>query len=196
MNNPIIAIEGMSFSGKTTLINLLSNHDFELVPELATFNDNKKSFSPLPTNINDALESDDWFQKKEEKRCKLALEKQIDKKVIVDRWFISSTGYIFARDVLLSYNTLEYQFEGIKKRMNKGSLFLPYFVYLDVDTDTVKKRHLDPRKQYGGFELNGSLMVEPYKDDFFALQKYFYDLFAEIYSQRVLKLSSSNLNTV
>lgn len=192
MNNPIIAIEGLSFSGKTTLCNILKEKGFENVKELAELCNGGKNFPDFPMNSNEAIKNDNWFQKIEEIRCKDALNKQANKSVVADRWFISSTGYIFARDILLGYDTLESHIEGIKEGMNKGVFFIPYFVYLDVDLNTIKKRHDVGREQYGGRELKGSLMVEPYIDNFFKLQKIFYDTFSLFYSSRVLILNDCN----
>jgi hypothetical protein len=187
MTAPIIALEGLSYAGKTRIMEAASTH-CALVPELASQCNGGADFPPLATNDLEAKHSDDWFMRREELRCSTALQYSLGGTVVLaDRWFVSGTGYIFARNVLIGLSPLGLHKDEVRNRLHEKKLYLPLFVYVNTPLPVIQER-MKMARPHGPNEINGSLLIPPYKHQFLALQHQFYQTLSEIMCDRTLVL--------
>ena len=152
-------------------------------------------FPPLACSTEEAIRNDRWFQQQEVRRCQESIEKCVLSRVVADRWFISSTSYILARDIILGLDAFEDHIADIDDKMIKEALILPFFVYVRTPVSTVLERMMGARKQYGGMELNGSLLTKQYRNAYLAHQEYFYDAFMLSFPDRILVVDGTKPST-
>jgi len=178
--NPIIAIEGLSFAGKTTLTKLLERDGFTRLYELADKFEYGAGFPPFPKTTEDAKKSDSWFVQQEVIREQDALLESIKKPVLQDRSYISGLAFGYARQTIFGLGDAEYQQGIIKQALTQGLLHIPWFVHLKIDIPTLydRKRKDEERrlKEYGEAAVrNVSISDEEMK--FFEKQLEFYQKF-------------------
>ncbi len=175
--NPIIAIEGISFAGKTTLTKLLEEQGLERLYELAEKFDYGAGFPSFPKTTDEARESDLWFIQQEVTREQNALIKSSRSVVVADRSFISGLAFGYARQEVFGLGDAIYQNELVRQALSQGLLHIPWLVYLKMDINTYFKRKENETniriKEYGEAAVrNVSISKEEKK--FFEKQIEFY----------------------
>ena len=144
----IVAIEGHSFAGKTTLLNyLVNNYPVSVVGEYDTFVKNTNEYPKFPhTTQEEALIDIDFFANLEKKRTNEILNKQVDKTLYIDRTFVSVV--LFQKFVNLIKNEFEYDsyFYAKKKFLqllnNNFSLIPDYIIILQTKNSFVHNSRL------------------------------------------------------
>jgi len=137
-NRPeIIAIEGSSFTGKTTLCKtLVDRFDFGFIPEYYFFAGKKFPDYPF-TDIRAARDNVDFFATLETAR-KLELEKTpaASGKIVVDRTFLSIAGFQYLASLRQQEGSsaLGYAQEKIDSLLTNNSIIIPdRLVILSID---------------------------------------------------------------
>ncbi len=138
--NPIIAVEGISFAGKTTLTRFLEKEGFARLYELAEKFDYGAKFPKFPENTEEAEQSDLWFIQQEVIREQDALAKSGSSPVIADRSFISGLAFSYARQSVFGLGDTNYQYSVIKKNITEGKLHIPWMIYLKIDLGSCFER--------------------------------------------------------
>lgn len=146
----IIVFEGLSCSGKTTLIKSLKKDQKSVcfIDELPL---NRSDNNPIDTN---------FCQINDEKKSELAMELDSeDKIVLVDRSYVSTLAYEFIKYKIydkteMYLDTLNWYFSGIVT----GKLIKPdKYVYIDVDEKTALRR----ASENGRLQLNFAWYTAP-----------------------------------
>ena len=182
--NPIIAIEGLSFAGKTTLIKLLETEGFTRLYELAEKFEYGAGFPPFPKTTDDAKKSDLWFVQQEVIREQDAQLKATSAPVLEDRSFISGLAFGYARQDVFGSGDALYQHGVIRQVVEQGKLHVPWLVHLKIKIDSLydRKGKDEERRirEYGEAAVcNASVSKEERK--FFEKQIEFYvRLFARV----------------
>ena len=140
-NNYLIAIEGIPYSGKTTLSHLIKqNMNFKRIPEIAEINNNGADFPLFPKNDLEAIQSDSWFFQEEIKRTQIIKEFIKTNSIIMDRSYVSSLAFVKSRFDCYNIGSIEEHSKLINAGLSNGSLIIPYHIFLDIDMDTYIKR--------------------------------------------------------
>ena len=188
MTRLIIAVEGLSHSGKTTFINhIISKTNFNFVPELIDFCGGPQNFPGLETTLEGAARNDLWFFEREVERCRYATN--LAGNVIADRWFISGTAYSHARGRIFGNDIMREHLSIAKDYLKDRRLYMPMMVYVDTDIEKIKKRSQIQRALTAG-DIPGCLMIKQYVDKFISYQKIFYDVFFGILGDSCLIVNS------
>lgn len=175
--NPIITIEGISFSGKTTLTKILEREGFARLYELAEKFDYGARFPKFAKNTEEAKQNDLWFLQQEIIREKEMILISNNKPVIADRSFVSALAFAYAREEVFGIGDMFYQSSIIKQAVNNGQLHLPWVVYLNIDIDNFfkRKRNDEERRiiEYGENAVK-NMKVHDKEKEFFEKQIEYY----------------------
>lgn len=176
--NPIIAIEGISFAGKTTLTKLLEKDGFARLYELAEKFEYGAGFPPFPKTTDEAKKSDLWFVEQEVKREQDARTKANIAPVVADRSFISGLAFGYSRQSVFRLGDVVYQHKIVRQVLDTEQLHIPWFVYLKIDINSFfeRKRKDEERRirEYGIRAVN-NLSVNEDERRFFEKQIEFYE---------------------
>jgi thymidylate kinase len=141
MSNRIIAVEGISYSGKTTLSQMLSQHSGVVrIYELAENHEFGAGFPPFPSNDSEAFSSDLWFFNQEVVRSQLAIEASKNSLVVLDRSYLSSQAFVKARNRCYGIGNPDHHADLIQYGLESGLLVEPEYIFIDIDMDTYKER--------------------------------------------------------
>lgn len=142
-----VALEGLSFSGKSSAIAWLrSNGSFRVIPELSDFHSGGSGFPAEDLNKLSSDEVDEWFLQAEVNRCNHAREISADNQVssiILDRSFLSIAIHAVVTSKMAGKKEQPLILEKIKKSITNGNLINSHFLYLKIDLKTHDKRSTD-----------------------------------------------------
>ncbi len=173
----IIAVEGISFAGKTTLTKLLEKQGCTRLYELAERFNYGAGFPPFPKTTDEAKKSDSWFVQQEIAREKDILAKAGTSILIADRSFISGLAFAYARQEVFGIGDVLYQQNLIKCAVSQGQLHIPWLVYLNITLDSFferKKKDSGRRiKEYGKVAVQ-NVSINEKESPFFEKQIEFY----------------------
>lgn len=175
--NPIIAVEGISFAGKTTLTKLLRLQSFARLYELSEKFEYGVLFPHFPKNTAEAKQSDLWFIEQEIARECDARLMATKSPVIADRSFVSGLSFGYARARIFALGDTNYQHNKIKQAIERGDLHTPWFVHLksDINLFFERKRKDNERriKEYGK-EAVKHVTIPKYEKEFIEKELEFY----------------------
>ena len=182
--NPIIAVEGVSFAGKTTLTKFLEKEGFSRLYELAEKFGYGAGFPHFPESTEAAKQSDHWFVQQEVIREQDALVKATCYPVIADRSFISGLAFSYARKSVFGLGDPNYQHGVVKEAISEGKLHIPWLIYLKIDLDSLFQRKEKDNarriKEYGAAAVANATIASD-EQLFFEKQREFYArLFANV----------------
>lgn len=131
--NRMVAIEGMAGAGKTTFINnYIKKANIEFLPELEI--DDKE------TLLQDNLETSKYFLIAEKQKSLLIEQLSIkNKNIVVDRTFLTTLAYCYARSKRLGNNEYE-QLQAFYEKNKHNITFPTKLILLDVDVNESLKR--------------------------------------------------------
>lgn len=181
---PIIAIEGISFAGKTTLSKNLAQAGFKRMYELSEKFGNGLDFPTFPKTTDEAKRSDAWFLEQEILRAAEARIYAENDIIIADRSFISGLAFAYARQKTYCLGNAVYQHELIRKALLSNRLYVPWLIYLHIDINTIfdrKSRDYERRLiNYGEKAIKNVTVLEK-EEQFFTEQiKYYESIFKKI----------------
>lgn len=130
----MIVLEGISCSGKTSVLHKIVEAGGQLVAENGTLS---ADFPPLPTNYEESRRNERIILPLEDKRCQVAREMQKD--AYLDRMLLSSLAISYA----WNYGSFDEFIEDVIDYIGEvDHLFLSdYTVLLEADLDTINKRN-------------------------------------------------------
>jgi thymidylate kinase len=175
---PIVAIEGISFAGKTTLTENLKRHGFSRLYELADKFEHGRNFPAFPKNTADANASDQWFLQQEFQRCAEALALSHNAPVVADRSFISGLAWSYARENTYRIGNRTHQHKLTRKYLGSGNLFVPWCILLRMGIDEYfsrKERDFKKRVTRFGSEAVDNVTLSDREDEFVEHQIRYYD---------------------
>ncbi len=180
---PIVAIEGISFTGKTTLSNKLASLGFVRIYELAEKFGYGADFPGFSRTNEEAKVSDEWFVKQEIIRAKEAKQQAQNNPVITDRSFISGLNYAFAREKVFGIGNITYQHDNIKRCTKTDELYVPWHVYLRMDLSTyLARKSKDTERrifEFGQKAVDNVTIFEQEEDFVLAQIEHYESVFAQ-----------------
>jgi thymidylate kinase len=181
--NTIIAIEGISYAGKTTLSKNLVDDGFSRLEELAEKFGHGAGFPSFPKTNEDAKKSDLWFIEQEIIRSAESKTKADNAAVVCDRSFISGLAFAYARQKIFKLGDVSYQHDLIRSAAADGKLHVPLLVYLALDFETFFKRKnqdYERRLREYGVDAVTNVTVTAHETAFFSKQiEYYETIFAK-----------------
>lgn len=163
MRNPVVALEGICGSGKTTICKEISSKGFQIVRELPTYYD-KTQFPGFAVETAGAIEANRWFLGREVERCRDARIMSVRGGVVADRWYYSICGVSYARSKTYGTQDGSTLQSDIQTWTSMNLLFEPTLVVIDTNVDLALKR-LQERREVteGDFNMNPDFMKWQYE---------------------------------
>jgi len=146
--NSFVAIEGISYSGKTTLTSYLQNIGIGIrVPELAELCNDGLEFPDFPSNNHEALASDNWFLRKEIDRMNRYLIPS-ESIFFLDRSYLSSLAFTYAREKKFGIGSHLVHKQCVNQAVQCGQLPTLRNVILRMDVETyLERKNLEKKKR-------------------------------------------------
>lgn len=130
----VLAIEGLSFSGKTTLLKALEADDVSIVPEIGEAYAEGRDF-PAKASSTSQWQRDMWFLDREIERFSL-----VRGNVIMDRCVLSFAAHLGARRVLNGTWPDHRVMRRLNEALKSHALGVPHVVILDVPMQEILRR--------------------------------------------------------
>jgi len=139
----IIAVEGIVHAGKTTLIRHLERvcdkTKFQFIKEYGDFIVGGQNFPGFPKNQIEALSSNGFFEKLEQKRFETI--RQISQVVILDRSLLSVLAYHYATEKITQEKIKCFN-DSLNYFLDNFSSWIPQVcLYLKITVSEMYKRH-------------------------------------------------------
>ncbi|NQU21174.1 MAG: hypothetical protein HQ567_07825 [Candidatus Nealsonbacteria bacterium] len=140
--NFLVAIEGISYAGKTTLCRSLAQHfAYHRLYELGDKFDGGIRFPPFPETDEEACESDHWFLEQEIRRYRCAKQLlEVNPVVVMDRSHLSSLAFTYARERVFKIGSFARHKQSIEEAVSRGLLPTPPTIVIDIDWETCSRR--------------------------------------------------------
>lgn len=193
MNYFLFALEGISYSGKTTLSKNLAEMGVSRMPELAEFYSNGAEFPTFPRNDEEAKISDKWFFEKECERMNITKEMLRNGPVVQDRSYISSQAFVYARNKVFGVGDPEYNKQLINESLEKDIIIKPNIIYLRISLEEFRyRKSVDLKRRISDF---GLLAVKnttyPKEENLMYSQIEFYELLTSLESVIIIDAQKS-----
>ena len=141
MNYKIIAVEGISGSGKTTIVEQLSKRNgWQQLAELSDRYNPIEEFPAFSIINSEAIAANNWFLNKEVARCCQAREMLKHGNVIADRWYFSVFAVSYARNRIFGTDDGTQLDKEVEIYLNKGELFTPEVYIIDIPISIAEER--------------------------------------------------------
>lgn len=199
LDNPFIALEGISYAGKTTLSHTCDVNGIKVLRELSEY----CIFPGIATDAEDMKVVDKWFYNQHAKRIEEIKDSCNKNKVLMDRYFLSDLVYISARSKTYGVGDVEHYKELLIEGIEEGEILIPWFIYLSIDVDThFERKRIDEQTSFASDEQNKRKRKprDPFNfrnKEFFENQILFYNTFFERNNDIVLildgKLDQNNI---
>lgn len=182
MINPYVALEGISYAGKTTVSKILTKYGFQRVKELAESYENGAGFPPFALTPEDCKKNDEWFLKQEFERSKEAQNLASNGPVVFDRSYISTCAFVWARENSMHLGSYEQFISQVAHKASPAELVMPWIIYLKMDWDVYRERKesdLVRRIQEFGEEAVNNVTIPYQEKKFVRAQMGFYEELAQ-----------------
>jgi len=196
-NSVIMAIEGISFAGKTTLSKSIETNSKQIkrIYELSEKFENGAKFPSFPIDLVQCVKNDLWFYNEECKRSNDVKCDFMHNSIIMDRSYLSALTYCFSRQATFDLGNFEDTKKIIIEGVESGKLIEPYFIYLYMNYDTYlirKTQDLEHRKLTLGIEAVENCLVPSNEEYFIKNQISFLDSFYKKNKKHILLLDCKN----
>lgn len=142
-NFPVIALEGISYSGKTTMLNLCKKNGLSALKELSEIS----TFPKIPQDSDKIRIVDEWFYNQHVSRIKEIVSASNTNSVILDRYFLSDLAYVYARFHTYKVGDLDFYKSLLINGVAVGKIIIPWFVYISIDIELYISRKLKDEKK-------------------------------------------------